>query len=69
MVSDQVVVPSLSTSLCMLSGPGALPRLRNLTILMRVSSQYRPQGRDHHSCSICNHRGFQEDKNIHNYPL
>ena len=30
-------MPSLSTSLCMLSGPGALPRLRNLTILMRVS--------------------------------
>ena len=33
----EVVVPSLSTSLCMLSGPGALPHLRNLTILMSVS--------------------------------
>ena len=29
-------MPSLRTSLCMLSGPGALSRLRNLTILMSV---------------------------------
>ena len=34
--NDEVAVPSRSTSLCMLSGPGALRRLRNLTILMRV---------------------------------
>ena len=32
--NNEVVVPSLSTSLCMLSGPGALPLLRNLTNLM-----------------------------------
>ena len=37
--NNEVVVPNLRTSLCMLSGPGALPRLRNLTILMRVSSK------------------------------
>ena len=30
------MVPSLSTSLGIVSGPGALPRLRNLTNLMRV---------------------------------
>ena len=35
--NNEVVKPNLSTSLCMLSGPGALRRLRNLTILMRVS--------------------------------
>ena len=35
--NNEVVVPNLSTSLCMLLGPGALPRLRNLTMLMRVS--------------------------------
>ena len=35
--NNEVVVHNLSTSLCMLSGPGALPRLRNLTSLMRVS--------------------------------
>ena len=35
--NNEVVVPSLSTSLRMSSGPGALPRLRNLTIVMRVS--------------------------------
>ena len=35
--NNEVVVPSLRTSLCMLSGPGALPRLRNLSILMRVA--------------------------------
>ena len=29
-------MPSLSTSLCMVSGPGALPLLRNLTNLVRV---------------------------------
>ena len=34
--NSEVVVPSLSTSLCMVSGPGALPLLRNLTNLMRV---------------------------------
>ena len=34
--NNEVVVPSLSTSLCMLSGPGALPLLRNLTNLMSV---------------------------------
>ena len=34
--NSEVVVPSLSTSLCMVLGPGALPLLRNLTNLMRV---------------------------------
>ena len=33
-----MVVPSLSSSLCMVSGPGALPLLRNLTNLMRVGA-------------------------------
>ena len=31
-----MMVPSLSTSLCMVSGPGALPLLRNLTNLVSV---------------------------------
>ena len=66
--NNEVVVPSLRTSLCMLSGPGALPRLRNLTILMRVQSQHPPQDHDHRPCPICSHRGLQEDKNIHSYP-
>ena len=35
---NEVVVPSLSTSLCMVSGPGALHLLRNLTNLMRVGA-------------------------------
>ena len=30
--TDDLVVPSLSTFLCMLLGPGDLPPLRNLTI-------------------------------------
>ena len=30
--NNEVVVPSLTTSLCMVLGPGALSRLRNLTI-------------------------------------
>ena len=34
--NNEVVVLSLSTSLCMLLGPGALPLLRNLTNLMSV---------------------------------
>ena len=50
-----MMVSSLRTSLCMLSVPGDLPRLRNLTILMNVSSQYWPQDRDHHKCPFCNH--------------
>ena len=31
---NEVVVPNLSTSLCIVSGPGALPLLRNLTNLI-----------------------------------
>ena len=47
----------------MLLGPGALPRLRNLTILMsQYQSQYRPRGHDHHPCPIGNHWGPQEVK-------
>ena len=38
--NSEVVVPSLSISLCMVSGPGALPLLRNLTNLMRVWHQH-----------------------------
>ena len=34
--NSEVGVPNLSTSLCIVSGPGALPLLRNLTNLMRV---------------------------------
>ena len=49
----------------MLSGHGALLRLRNLTILMRVSES---MSADHHPYPICDHRGLQEDKNIHSYP-
>ena len=53
--NNEVVVPNLRTSLCMLSG--------------EYQSQYQPQGRDHHPCPICNHRGLQEEKNIHSCPL
>ena len=38
-----VMVPSLSTSLSMLSGPEVLPRLRNLTILI-TSQTYGQTG-------------------------
>ena len=34
--NSEVVVPNLSTSFCIVSGPGALPLLRNLTNLMRI---------------------------------
>ena len=56
----------LSTSVCMLSGPGALARLRNLTILMRASESIPARSS---SMSECNHRSLQDDKNIHNYLL
>ena len=35
--NNEMVVPGLRTSVCMLLGPGALPSLRNLTILLSVS--------------------------------
>ena len=51
--------PTLNASLRMLSEPGALPGLRNLTInLMSVSESIWPQGRDNYLCPICNHRGL-----------
>ena len=37
--NNEVVVPSPSTSVCMVSGPGALTLLRNLTILMSVEGR------------------------------
>ena len=48
----------------MLSGPGALPLLRNLTNLMRVW----PQARAHFQRQNSSHLGPQEDKNIYDYP-
>ena len=61
-------MPSLRTLLCLLLGPGYLPHLRNLTILMSVSASICIG----HKIMIIIHvrsvvtRGFQEDKNIHN---
>ena len=49
-----MVVPSLSTSLCIVSGPGALPLLRNLTNLMSA--------RTHCPRQTCSHLSLQEDK-------
>ena len=40
--NTEVVVSSLSTSLCMVSGPGALPLLRNLNSLMSVTCTFPP---------------------------
>ena len=64
-------MPSLSTSLCMVSGPGALPLLRNLTNLVRVwfGHQHLPQARAHFPRQTGNHLGPQGDKNTDNYPL
>ena len=64
----EVVVPNLSTSLCIVSGPGALPLLRNLTNLMRVWGQHRPQAHVHFQHQNGSHLGPQEDKNIYDDP-
>ena len=61
-------MPSLRTSLRMVSGPGALPLLRNLTNLMSVGHQRRPQARAHFPCQTGSHLGPQEDKNTNSYP-
>ena len=65
--NSEVVVPSLSTSLCIVSGPGALPLLRNLTNLMRVGRQHQPQAHVHFQRQNGNPLGPQEDKNIHDH--
>ena len=66
--NSEVVVPSLSTSLCIVSGPGALPLLRNLTNLMRVWASTSATS----SCSFQrqngSHLGPQENKNTCDYP-
>ena len=62
-------MPSLSTSLCMVSGAGALPLLRNLTNLVRFGHQHQPQARAHFPRQTGNHLGSQGDKNTDNYPL
>ena len=53
----------------MVSGPGALPLLRNLTNLVRVWHQHRPQARAHFPRQTGNHLGPQGDKNTDNYLL
>ena len=58
-------MPSLSTSLCVLLGPGALPRLRNLTILMRVSESISATRSANHIVS----RFFQVKDNFVDRPL
>ena len=69
--NSEVVVPSLSTSLCIVSRPWALPLLRNLTNLtnlMRVSASTSPQARVYFQRQNGSHLGPQEDKNINDYP-
>ena len=61
-------MPSLSTSLGIVSGPGALPRLRNLTSLMRVVASHQLQAHAHFPHQIYSHLGPQEDKNVYDYP-
>ena len=67
---NEVVVPSLSTSLClrMVSGPGALLLLRNLTNLMRVGAQQLPRALVHFQRQVYSHLSPQENKNICCYP-
>ena len=66
--NNEVVMPSLSTSLYIVSKPGALPFLRNLTNLMRVGHQHQPQAHVHFRRRICSHLGPHEDKSICDYP-
>ena len=65
---NEVVVPSLNTSLCIVSGPGALPLLRNLTNLMRVWVSTSATTHVHFQRHNGSHLGPQEDKNIYDYP-
>ena len=67
--NNEVVMPSLSTSSCMVSGSGALPLLRNLTNLMRVWASTSSQACAHCPRQIFSHLGLQEDKNTYDYPL
>ena len=66
--NSEVVVPSLSTSLCIVSGPGALPLLRNLTNLIGFGRQHQPQAHVHFQRQNGSHLGPQEDKNIYDSP-
>ena len=59
-------MPSLSTLLCMVSGPGALPLLRNLTNLISVW-QHLPQARAHCPRQTCGYLGLEEDKNTYEF--
>ena len=52
----------------MVSGPGALPRLRNLTNLMSVWASMSAQARAHFLRQTGSHLGPQEDKNTDSYP-
>ena len=47
-------MPSLSTSLCIVSGPGTLPLLRNLTNLV-FGRQHPPQAHARCPLQICSH--------------
>ena len=58
-------MPRLSTSLCIVSGPGASPLLRNLMFERR----HHLRAPDHFPRQICSHLGLQEDKNNDDYPL
>ena len=69
-------MPSLSSSLCMVLGPGALPLLKNLTNLMSGPGalplsknltnlmSVLPQACAHCPRQTCNHLGLQEDKKV-----
>ena len=52
----------------MVSGPGALPLLRNLTNLMRVGHQHLSQTHVRFQRQIYSPLGPQEDKNTYDYP-
>ena len=60
--NNGVVVPSLSTSLCMVSGPGALPLLRNLTNVMMIGGVHLLQALVHFIHQTRSHLGLQKDK-------
>ena len=66
--NNEMMVPSLSTSLCMVSGPGAVPLLRNLTNLISVWVSTSSKSRAYCPRQTCSDLGLQEDKNTHDYP-
>ena len=68
--NNEVVVPSLSTSLCMLSGPGAIPCFKKFNYpneSIRVNIGHKVMIIIHVRSVIIG--GLQENKNIHSYPL